>query len=365
MEPKDLFTIDEKFLTDGHNLNGCLECHSGKPGVHFKDTAHEGYVTDPSAEPDKYCAACHQENVGTFQESLHANQTGFQTLLLARAGVTELTKDMEEMLSERCGECHGTCGQCHISEPDIAEGGLIDGHIIKKTPNQAKNCNACHSRTVGDEYTGSIGFVDASVHYTSGMQCLDCHTEDEIHGNSSSADSRYNVTSLPECLDCHDGLVEANNMHKRHYGELQCQVCHSQPYRNCYLCHVAQPEEEGPFPHGLRYPERMDFRIGENPIKSTKRPWDISLLRHIPVYEDSFVEYDIELLEFTSLPTWKYTSPHNILRNTPQNGSCGSCMGNSNLFLTEFYLEMRKIQGLMTEAEIEANQSVIMEKVPE
>lgn len=145
---------------------------------------------------------------------------------------------------------------------------------------------------------------------------------------------------------------------------MQCQICHSQPYRNCYLCHVARPEEEGPLPHGLRYPERLDFRIGKNPIKSAKRPWDFVLLRHIPVYEDSFVEYDIELPEFTSLPTWKYTSPHNIQRNTPQNGSCGSCMGNSNLYLTEFYLEMRKIQGLMTEAEIEANQSVIVEEVP-
>jgi thiosulfate/3-mercaptopyruvate sulfurtransferase len=34
-------------------------------------------------------------------------------------------------------------------------------------------------------------------------------------------------------------------------------------------------------------------------------------------------------------PTWKYTTPHNIQRVTPQNAECNNCHGNLDLFLTE------------------------------
>ena len=35
------------------------------------------------------------------------------------------------------------------------------------------------------------------------------------------------------------------------------------------------------------------------------------------------------------MPTWKRTSPHNILRKTWQNANCNHCHGNSDLFLSE------------------------------
>ena len=93
-------------------------------------------------------------------------------------------------------------------------------------------------------------------------------------------------------------------------------------------------------------------------------PWDYVLLRHIPISPETFKEYDITLHDYTSMPTWKYTSPHNIRRNTPQNASCDSCHGNANLFLTEFYINMRIVEALAYPQELEANQSVIMDEIP-
>jgi thiosulfate/3-mercaptopyruvate sulfurtransferase len=88
------------------------------------------------------------------------------------------------------------------------------------------------------------------------------------------------------------------------------------------------------------------------------------LLRHIPIAPDTFAEYGIELPEYTSLPTWKYTSPHNIQRHTPQNESCSSCHGMMNLFLTEGYILIKTALGRMRDEELEANQDVIFEEIP-
>ncbi|MFO7679356.1 MAG: hypothetical protein R6X34_04845 [Chloroflexota bacterium] len=55
------------------------------------------------------------------------------------------------------------------------------------------------------------------------------------------------------------------------------------------------------------------------------------------------------------LPTWTYTTPHNIQRETPQTESCDACHGNADLFLTADQVKPE---------ELEANLSVIMESVP-
>jgi thiosulfate/3-mercaptopyruvate sulfurtransferase len=79
-------------------------------------------------------------------------------------------------------------------------------------------------------------------------------------------------------------------------------------------------------------------------------------LRHIPVDKDAYDFYGENLLpNFDALPTWAYTTPHNIQRNTPQTASCNSCHGNPDIFLTA---------DKVAEEELQANQSVIIEEVP-
>lgn len=80
-------------------------------------------------------------------------------------------------------------------------------------------------------------------------------------------------------------------------------------------------------------------------------------VRHVPVDPDSFAYYGENLLSnFDDQPTWHYTTPHNIQRETPQTESCSSYHGNEALFLTA-----EKVKP----EELEANRSVIVETIPD
>ncbi|KAA3665185.1 MAG: hypothetical protein DWQ04_01960, partial [Chloroflexi bacterium] len=79
-------------------------------------------------------------------------------------------------------------------------------------------------------------------------------------------------------------------------------------------------------------------------------------LRHVPVAADSFAFYGEDLLKnIDALPTWVYTTPHNIQKNTPQTETCESCHNNPDLFLTA---------DKVAEHELFANRNVIVDTVP-
>ena len=100
----------------------------------------------------------------------------------------------------------------------------------------------------------------------------------------------------------------------------------------------------------------MTFLFGRNPINRYERPYQYVPVRHVPIAETSFEYYGVESLEnFDQLETWKYTTPHNIQRNTPQTESCGACHGNPELFLTA---------DKVAPNELEANRHVIVENPP-
>jgi len=80
-------------------------------------------------------------------------------------------------------------------------------------------------------------------------------------------------------------------------------------------------------------------------------------VRHVPVDPGSFAFYGESLLpEFDAQPTWRYATPHNIQLQTPQTETCNSCHGNADIFLTA---------DKVAPEELEANQTVIVESVPE
>jgi hypothetical protein len=112
--------------------------------------------------------------------------------------------------------------------------------------------------------------------------------------------------------------------------------------------------------NGLAYlktdESQMTFKIGRNALQSEERPWEYVLVRHIPVVADTFAFYGEGLLPaFDSAPTWKYATPHNIQRVTPQNQNCESCHDNPNLFL---------MADDVDPGERQANAAVIVDKVP-
>jgi len=101
----------------------------------------------------------------------------------------------------------------------------------------------------------------------------------------------------------------------------------------------------------------MRFEIGFNPIRSSDRPYEYVVLRHVPTCATLCEYYGCDVLpDFDALPTWKYATPHNIQLHTPQNESCNACHGNRDLFLTS---------DDITPEEAAANQNVIVIKIPD
>jgi hypothetical protein len=94
-----------------------------------------------------------------------------------------------------------------------------------------------------------------------------------------------------------------------HYDDFNCQVCHSQVYNSCGSCHVHG--------EGARVPSYLDFKIGVNPIPEVKPGFEFVLVRRTPGAPDNWKEYGVdEYANFDALPTYNYTSPHNLLRWT-------------------------------------------------
>jgi thiosulfate/3-mercaptopyruvate sulfurtransferase len=353
-----VYVSDPEFFQTLHARFGCIACHGGADGSGDKDAAHEGIVRDPSS--GDACATCHVDEVETMADSLHADLEGYYTVLRARSDDAHWEQLMVGF-ELHCTECHATCGQCHVSIPTSVDGGLVKGHRFNETPSMNLNCTACHGSRVQNEYKGQNEGVRGDAHWTKqGMTCFDCHTGDELHGDLGEREHRYDGPQEPGCTDpdCHTevgGPEDQVAMHDQtHLAKLSCQVCHAQPYKQCYDCHVQKDE------HGVPYfkteTTEIDLKIGRNPRQSDARPWEYVTLRHVPVAPDTFAYYGQGLLpNFDALPTWTYATPHSIAKSTPQNQSCEACHGNPEVFLTADDVRPQ---------ELEANKDVIVERVP-
>jgi len=317
-----------------------------------------GVVRDPSAQPEKVCGNCHDKIVKTAGSSLHFNLQGYKTVLQAR-GADFSNPQMQKAYNNHCTAYHTTCGECHVSRPASADGGLVAGHTFKKVVSISDTCLACHGGRVGPEYQGKNKSVEGDVHWLKGgMPCLKCHQVTEYHGDGTTEAHRYAGAPQPDCLSCHPQAAAAKSdvmQHKLHGEKVACQVCHSAgAYKQCSGCHVGV-DDKG-LPYRKLPPSEMAFKIGRNPNKSAERPWDYVLVRHAPVARDTFAFYGKDLLpKFDAVPTWKYATPHNIQRVTPQNQSCNNCHGNARLFLTA---------KDVAPDELKANQSVIVTTIP-
>ena len=361
-------TGENSFLDDEiHGGFSCIDCHGGESGILTKEEAHVGMDPDPSDGPDETCAtACHAAELGHYwQSSVHATQVGYFDLFEKRSGMKiEDHPEFQEGFNKGCAACHASCGDCHISQPKNVGGGLVNGHRINRTPDQVRNCTACHGSRVGDEYTGTNTYARASMHFLKRMKCVDCHGGSEMHGPpGADPKHRYEEPALPTCDDCHDVTTSPNSWHVMHAGdtasgagrELQCQVCHSQDYKSCNSCHVGE---------GITGSSYQTFKIGKNPIKDLNG-WDYAVLRHIPVSEDTYTGWGLtDLPNYSDVETWKYTSPHNIRRFTDRTDTTGGKNGCADCHGTEdspqgWFLRASDLTGL-SPAEQAANQHVIV-----
>jgi len=337
----------DSFKASGHYSVGCTGCHNGDGDSGDKNEAHSGdWISSPSMAHQEKCASCHDEVSNGFMTSIH-NGTGQMRKVTMRAGLAgpeefdQLPAHQIEGYTQKCAICHGTCGNCHIVRPDIAGGGLSNGHNFNKTPDWYNVCSSCHVSRGAHAFLGVDPSTEPDYHRDElKFTCLNCHDGVELHGDGEPVDQRYAYSDLPECEDCHTGLETENSYHSVHYDDFQCQVCHSQDYNSCGACHIKDGHAEyGPY---------MDFKIAMNTIPDIKEH-KLALVRRTLAYPDNWVGYgeDLSYENFEEFPTYNYTTPHNILEKTKRTDVAegAACYSNCHirneggtLVNSEFYL---------------------------
>jgi hypothetical protein len=333
--------VHPSFLETEHGKIRCETCHGGDPVDPDWQTAHRKIIKDPTfPTADEACGECHEEIVSTAKNSLHYTLDPFRQVIKARANKKN-RKTLHKVLQAKdkhCNSCHSSCGQCHISRPDYVNGGFLAGHAFKKKPPMDTTCASCHGGRVYKEFTGGNSGYAADVHYAKkDMTCMDCHSAAEMHAAAGGLHTRFELPQRPQCKTCHAEVLSdepRTKSHAIHKDKVACQVCHGLANRNCFSCHVGT-DKEG-LPYYKCQETKMLFKIGLNPNRTADRPFKYVVLRHPPTNPDLFASYlSGGLTDFSSLPTWKLDTVHNIQRITQQNKTCNNCHGNPSLFLQE------------------------------
>ncbi|MFO7671143.1 MAG: hypothetical protein R6W31_15910 [Bacteroidales bacterium] len=322
----------EEFKSSAHYGIGCTNCHGGLGDTGDKYKAHSGdWNPAPSIYYEEKCGMCHEGITENFASSLH-NGIGQKRKVTMRSGLSgpgdfdQLPAHQIAGYNDKCAQCHGTCGNCHVVRPIPGGGGLSKGHKFTKTPDMINGCVVCHSSRGGHAYLGVAPGTEPDLHLEkAGYDCLNCHDGHELHGTGEPVQQRYAYTELPQCEQCHSNQEKSNSYHTTHFDDFNCQVCHSQDYNNCGACHIKDGHAE--------YPAYLDFKIAMNPIKDVKDQYEIALVRRTLAHPDNWTGYDEEFAytHFDLFPTYNYTTPHNILRWTERTSQTGSCSQNCHI----------------------------------
>lgn len=342
---QDKVLVSSTFNSDTHGQLGCTYCHAGDPTGTTRAVAHVGLVSDPSATPSQACS-CHTTQVQSSPTMLHTTLRGIAMSLVDRSGGGDtLNASMQTVFGNHCARCHASCGNCHVSVPAAAGGGLLMSHGFRRKPSTTLVCTACHGSRVGDEFRGQNAGIAPDVHYSKGLACVACHSGAEMHAASPTVRSRYDVPERARCTNCHPddtAFKDATAQHIMHRNtdgtmKLTCHVCHAATYKNCSSCHVSK-DADGLAVYTVNQPPDyasvMSFKIGKNPKQGAERPQKFATLRHAPADPANYDYYGAGLSStFDARPTWEYATPHTIQRRTPQNQSCTACHAHRELFL--------------------------------
>lgn len=360
------------FKKSTHGRMACTDCHNGNGNTDDKKTAHSGdFLRHPSTQAQLKCTPCHTDIVNRAANSLHEQGWGQKAMVAGRFGVKDFNNLPEELkhgYNVNCAKCHGTCGDCHINRPVAGGGGLYKGHKFSKKPDMVDNCITCHVSRGGHAYLGIAPGTQPDIHFTkAGFTCTGCHTEYEIHGDGMTYATRFEKRGMPVCSNCHPNVVKSNPYHTQHIESFSCNTCHSQDYNNCGSCHVGGA--------GARVASYQGYKIGMNPLQGT-RPFKWAILRRSLTAPDTWKEYGVPALaNFDVAPTYKYTTPHNILRWTSRTqvaagkacyDNChiikeGTTLRNKNLYLFRSDLESWEVnadKGIVVDGRLPASWGV-------
>ena len=174
------------------------------------------------------CAACHEETVAAFKDSIHG-QKGFSM-----------------RSSHACETCHGP-GKAHV-DAGGGKGTMVTVQSLAKDK-RAAMCLTCHERGAQMDWSGS-------VHDSRGLACQDCHS---VH-NPGIDKAQLKEPETDLCFTCHKQKKSQffrSSHHPVREGKMECSSCHN-PHaveegklvdqeavtEACYRCHA---EKRGPF----------------------------------------------------------------------------------------------------------------------
>jgi hypothetical protein len=339
LEPSEKIYVAKAFLDSEHGRIACVDCHGGNPEDPNWQTAHDGLIKDPTfPDPEGACGECHPDISAGVSQSLHYTIAPIGSAIARRMGPADAKVQavMETARERHCSQCHASCGQCHVSRPDYVNGGFLAQHRFRKTPPMQTTCASCHGGRIFGEFTGLNKDLAADTHFEDGeMTCMDCHTAGQMHAAAGEGVTRQASAKRPRCEDCHPETAAEDApapSHRIHRGKVACQVCHAQPIKQCYSCHVGTDAK------GIAYfkckKTVLDFKIGRNPRPTPEHPYTFTVKHHPPVVPETFDFYSPGALKnFAQYPTWTDAAPHSIRRLTPQNTACNNCHGRRELFL--------------------------------
>ena len=299
------YLVKNSFHNSQHGKLACTTCHSGNSKANTKTEAHKGITVDPTADGgSNKCGECHNKITDKFVSSLHYTINGIQNKLITRMSKIENGEQVAKEVvhaKDSCIGCHATCGQCHISEPDIHGGGLLAGHDFVRAntlEHNEKTCSFCH-HSIGPDYK-------TDVHHAQGYSCVQCHNDpNEVHGSGvayKSMDDKGAITA--KCSDCHTDL---GGIHKTHMDLVSCSACHAGPYESCYGCH------EGDAQKTIRL-----VRLGAG------QDGRITTFTHTPISSDMFGS-NLDISQLATKPSWIEITPHTIKAVQSDQEFCVKC----------------------------------------
>ena len=232
-------------FSPGHSFaaDNCVACHSGDATTGIEDAAHKGLIAFPGNLDNarQACGNCHADRVESVTDSLMHSARGMvhttRMVIDGAAGPAE-TQNLQSlghsvadsMLRKQCASCHlgqtrtshtlnattdrgGGCLACHINEhPENA-------HPMLTADVSDGRCFGCHSRSgrISLSYSGlaeaeesetyladgrPVTQLAADVHFTAGMSCCECHTDDDVMG-AAGDEVRQREAVAANCVDCH------------------------------------------------------------------------------------------------------------------------------------------------------------------
>ena len=175
-------------------------------------------------------AAESKQRVCPFPSSLHHTTRGMAYWYdKARGGLETRTGIPYSKLG--CKNCHvSSCCTCHVS------GGTPKAFYSAAASRRQSMCLKCHSRE------GLTRKIDTSrnqldVHFSQGMECVDCHSSREMHGDGIPYVSMKQAGAMDaRCENCHEDIPKSRS-HTIHKGKLECKSCHVRHVVSCANCH--------------------------------------------------------------------------------------------------------------------------------